>query len=102
MIIMIAQVRLGWVYLFMGIIVGSAVVPIILCMSWGRLTAVAMVWGSVGGTLLALITWLSVASTYDNGLSDFMKNTGWYTIRLFYLLLTYNSRLNQCISENRF
>ena len=60
----------------MGILVGSAVVPITLCMCWGRLTGVAMVAGSVGGTLLALITWLSVASTYKGGLSKFLDNTG--------------------------
>ena len=70
------QLSLGWVYLFMGILVGSAVVPITLCMCWGRLTGVAMVAGSVGGTLLALITWLSVASTYKGGLSKFLDNTG--------------------------
>lgn len=60
----------------MGILVGSAVIPLVLCMFWGRLTGIAMVIGSVSGTCVALITWLAVASTFDGGLSLFLDNTG--------------------------
>lgn len=60
----------------MGILVGSAVIPLALCMFWGRLTGIAMVIGSVSGTCVALITWLAVASTFDGGLSLFLDNTG--------------------------
>ncbi|KAK7450506.1 hypothetical protein BaRGS_00039937, partial [Batillaria attramentaria] len=71
-----AQLSLGWVYLFMGVLVGSAVVPITLCMFWGRLTGTAMIAGSVVGMVLALATWLGVAATYEGGLSNFLDNTG--------------------------
>ncbi|XP_061180272.1 uncharacterized protein LOC133188802 [Saccostrea echinata] len=69
---------LGWVYLFMGILIGSAVVPIALCMCWERLTGSGMVAGAVSGTVLALITWLSVAASNKGGLSPekFFENTG--------------------------
>ncbi|XP_048764480.2 uncharacterized protein LOC125672302 [Ostrea edulis] len=69
---------LGWVYLFMGILIGSAVIPITLCMCWERLTGSGMVAGAVTGTTLALITWLSVAATNKGGLNSekFFENTG--------------------------
>ncbi|KAL5014496.1 hypothetical protein ScPMuIL_008766 [Solemya velum] len=60
----------------MGILIGSAVLPIALAMTWDRLTGEGMIAGSVGGTALALISWLAVSSTYEGGLYDFFKNTG--------------------------
>ncbi|XP_077996739.1 uncharacterized protein LOC144450048 [Glandiceps talaboti] len=72
------QVSLGWVYLFMGILIGSSVVPIALSVFWTRLTGTAMVFGTVGGTLLGMTSWLAVASTFEGGLQGgvFLKNTG--------------------------
>eukprot|EP00105_Crassostrea_gigas_P021844 XP_011441136.1 PREDICTED: urea-proton symporter DUR3 [Crassostrea gigas] len=69
---------LGWVYLFMGILIGSAVIPITLCMCWERVTGNGMIAGAVSGTFLALITWLSVAATNEGGLNmdKFFENTG--------------------------
>ena len=83
----------------MGILVGSAVVPITLSMFWGRLTGVAMVAGSVGGTLLALITWLSVASTYEGGLGNFLDNTGEFEILSYQPALTRDSVLPACPNQ---
>lgn len=62
----------------MGILIGSAVIPITLCMCWERLTGSGMVAGAVTGTTLALITWLSVAATNKGGLNSekFFENTG--------------------------
>ena len=69
----------------MGILIGSAVIPIILCMSWEKLTGNGMVAGGISGTTTALIAWLSVASLYGDGLSDFLQNTGDYDfINLFF------------------
>ena len=70
------QVSLSWVYLFMGILIGSAVVPIALCMSWARLTGPAMVSGAIGGTVTGLTVWLSVAASRPGGLTLFFENTG--------------------------
>jgi Na+/proline symporter len=78
---LLLQLSLGYVYLLMGILIGSAVIPITLCMFWGRLTGVAMITGSVGGAVLAVLTWLILASTYDGGLQNFLQNTGQYTQR---------------------
>ncbi|XP_060071327.1 uncharacterized protein LOC132551230 [Ylistrum balloti] len=69
-------VSLAWVYMFMGILIGSAVIPIALSVSWDRLTGEAMIAGSISGTILAVIVWLSVASTYEGGLGRFLENTG--------------------------
>ncbi|XP_064611598.1 uncharacterized protein LOC135475601 [Liolophura sinensis] len=76
MVLNAIQLSLGWVYLFMGILIGSAVLPISLAMFWPRMTGVGMVTGSIGGTILAIIVWLVVASTFEGGLSDFLENTG--------------------------
>ncbi len=68
---------LGWVYSFMGILIGSAVVPITLCMSWGRVNSLGMMSGAILGCLFGLVSWLAVAATnYDGGLSKFFENTG--------------------------
>ncbi|KAK0061332.1 urea-proton symporter DUR3, partial [Biomphalaria pfeifferi] len=67
---------LGWVYLFMGILVGSAVIPITLAMFWERLTSGAMMAGSIGGAAMAISVWLGVASTYEGGLGSWWTNTG--------------------------
>ncbi|XP_077869945.1 uncharacterized protein LOC100367180 [Saccoglossus kowalevskii] len=73
-----AQVSLGWVYLFMGVVIGSSVVPIALTVFWTRLNGKAAVIGTVGGTLCGLTAWLVTASTFDGGLRSgvFLANTG--------------------------
>lgn len=63
-------------YLFMGILIGSAVLPISLAMFWPRMTGVGMVTGSITGAILGIIVWLTVASTFEGGLSKFLENTG--------------------------
>ena len=70
------QISLGWVYLFMGVLIGSAVIPIMLAMTWPRLTGTGMISGGISGTILGLAVWLGVASTYPGGLSNFFENTG--------------------------
>ncbi|KAL4238295.1 hypothetical protein ACF0H5_003007 [Mactra antiquata] len=69
------KINLSAVYLFMGVTINSAVIPIGLSMFWEKLTGLAMTAGSIGGTVLALITWLIVAATYPGGLTDFKENT---------------------------
>ena len=60
----------------MGILIGSAVIPIVLCMSWGRVNSIGMMSGAICGAVLGIIVWLAVASTYDGGLTMFFDNTG--------------------------
>ncbi|XP_060592204.1 uncharacterized protein LOC132746937 [Ruditapes philippinarum] len=77
------QINLSTVYLFMGVTINSAVVPIVLSMFWERLTGLAMIAGSIGGTVLALMTWIIVTASYPGGLEDFKDNATKETPMLF-------------------
>ena len=70
------QVSLGWVYLFMGVLIGSAVIPIVLSMTWSRVSSHGMTAGAVTGCIIALVSWLVTASTRAGGLADFLTSTG--------------------------
>jgi Na+/proline symporter len=61
---------LGFVYLAMGILIGSAVIPIALTITWSRTTRGGAVSGALIGVVLALITWTSVASAESGGVVD--------------------------------
>jgi Na+/proline symporter len=52
---------LGWVYLFMGIVIGSAVAPLWNLMTWERASGQGAVVAAWSGFFLALITWLVAA-----------------------------------------
>ena len=71
-----AGLDLGWTYYFTGILISSSVVPISMSILWARATSTGMIAGVVGGCISGLIAWLSYASTYDGGLSNFVENTG--------------------------
>lgn len=53
---------LGFVYLAMGVLIGSAVIPIALTITWKRTNKYAATAGAIIGLLVALITWTGVAS----------------------------------------
>lgn len=54
----VAGVSLGWVYLAMGVLIGSAVVPIAACLMWSK----ANWWGAVSGAFIGqasgIVMWL--------------------------------------------
>mmetsp|Transcript_13022 Transcript_13022/g.45173 ORF Transcript_13022/g.45173 Transcript_13022/m.45173 type:complete len:771 (+) Transcript_13022:55-2367(+) len=50
---------LGFVYLMMGIFIGSAVGPIALVLTWKDANAVGAITGAISGQVLAIIVWLS-------------------------------------------
>lgn len=52
---------LGWVYLAMGVLIGSAVIPIALCLVWSKCSAVGAVSGALLGQILGVITWIVAA-----------------------------------------
>lgn len=54
--------NLGWVYMFMGTAIGSAVIPLWNMLMWKKANAVGAIVGAWGGMVLAVITWLVVAS----------------------------------------
>ncbi len=54
---------LGFVYLAMGVLIGSAVIPIALTITWKRTNKYAATLGAVVGLGAALTTWVSVAAS---------------------------------------
>lgn len=60
---------LGWVYLFMGIVIGSAVFPIYSCLTWAKCSAVAAISGAVTGQIGALVAWLVVCKAYEGDIN---------------------------------
>jgi Na+/proline symporter len=51
-------IALGWLYLFMGVLIGAAVFPIAFSISWLGCSKIAAIAGACVGTLLGLIAWL--------------------------------------------
>ncbi len=54
---------LGFVYLAMGILIGSAVIPIALTILWKKTHRIAATLGAVIGLIIAVCTWVSVAAS---------------------------------------
>ena len=54
---------LGFVYLAMGILIGSAVVPIALTILWKKTNKVAATAGAVIGLIISTSTWVAVAAS---------------------------------------
>jgi len=61
--------NLGWVYLFMGIVIGSAVVPLWFLMTWDKASGTGAVIAAWGGLILSLSTWLIAASVQSGSIS---------------------------------
>ena len=55
---------LGWVYLFMGIAIGSAVAPIYMALVWDKANAIGAITGAISGTLFGLMAWLVTCQAY--------------------------------------
>lgn len=53
--------NLGWVYLFMGIVIGSAVAPLWFLLNWKGASGKGAVVAAWGGFALALGTWIAAA-----------------------------------------
>ncbi|GLC42950.1 hypothetical protein PLESTB_000288600 [Pleodorina starrii] len=69
------DVSLSWVYLFMGIIIGSAVFPIAASLTWAKCSATAACVSAVVTTPLAIMTWLITAAKLNNGVLN-LDTTG--------------------------
>ena len=62
-------IGLGWVYLFMGIMIGSAVYPIWCCLTWKKATGTAAVTAAFCGQAMGLISWFVAAKTLHGSIS---------------------------------
>jgi SSS family transporter len=61
--------NLGWVYLFMGIVIGSAVIPLWNLMTWDKASGTGAVIAAWSGLVLALISWLVGAQVQSGSVS---------------------------------
>ncbi|PKA52165.1 Urea-proton symporter DUR3 [Apostasia shenzhenica] len=55
-----AGVSLGWMYLAMGVLIGSAVIPVAFMLLWRKANSFGAVLGAVIGCILGIITWIAV------------------------------------------
>lgn len=53
--------NLGWVYLFMGVMIGSAVAPLWFMMTWTKASGTGAVLAAWGGLILGLVSWIIAA-----------------------------------------
>lgn len=60
-ILLLIGLNLGWVYLAMGVIIGSAVFPISLSLTWSKCSSTAAVAGAIGGQWLGILAWILIA-----------------------------------------
>mmetsp|Transcript_24090 Transcript_24090/g.32035 ORF Transcript_24090/g.32035 Transcript_24090/m.32035 type:complete len:698 (+) Transcript_24090:109-2202(+) len=61
--------NLGWVYLFMGVVIGSAVIPLWNMMTWSKASGKGAVIAAWSGLILAVIGWLSGAQAQSGKIS---------------------------------
>lgn len=61
--------NLGWVYLFMGIVIGSAVIPLWNMMTWKKASGTGAILAAWGGFILAVSGWLIAAKIQSDEIS---------------------------------
>ncbi|XXG66704.1 hypothetical protein AAC387_Pa06g0227 [Persea americana] len=55
-----AGVSLGWMYLAMGVLIGSAVIPISFMLLWRKANSTGAILGTILGCVCGIVTWLAV------------------------------------------
>lgn len=65
----ILGLNLGWVYLFMGVVIGSAVIPLWNLMTWKKASGKGAVIAAWSGLVLAVIGWLIGAQVQSGEIS---------------------------------
>jgi len=61
--------NLGWVYLFMGIVIGSAVFPLWCLMTWKKASGTGAILAAWGGLVLGLVAWFAAAIAQGGSIS---------------------------------
>lgn len=67
-------ISLGWLYLFMGVVIGSAVFPVAFSISWSKCSGMGAIAGAITGFILGISSWLIYASRFPGGIN--IANTG--------------------------
>ena len=60
---------LGYVYEIMGVLIGSAVGPIAMCLMWRKTNKWGAIAGAFGGQWLGLVAWVLFAKVRHTGLT---------------------------------
>lgn len=60
-------ISMGWLYEFMGVVLGSAVVPIALCICWKKANKWGCIIGAIAGFCAGVIAWLVTTSGLNGG-----------------------------------
>eukprot|EP00808_Paulinella_micropora_P019869 g67186.t1 len=60
-------ISLGYMYMLMGVLIGSAVAPCFMAIVWEKASGVAMMGGLVGGFICAVGSWLGSAGKFNDG-----------------------------------
>jgi len=71
-------VSLGWLYTFMGVILGSGVIPIALCITWKKANKWGCISGAVIGFAAGLIAWLITTAKLNNNVINVVTSGGDY------------------------
>jgi Na+/proline symporter len=61
--------NLGWVYLFMGVIIGSAVIPLWNMMTWKKASGTGAIIAAWSGLFLALTGWICAAQVQSGSIT---------------------------------
>ncbi|PPQ88172.1 hypothetical protein CVT25_005137 [Psilocybe cyanescens] len=69
-------VSMGWLYTFMGVILGSGVAPIALCITWSKANKWGCIGGSVAGFVAGIVAWLVTTSTLNDGVINVVTSGG--------------------------
>jgi Na+/proline symporter len=71
-------VSMGWLYTFMGVILGSAVCPIALAITWSKANKWGCIAGSVIGFGAGITAWLVTTSKLNDGVINVVTSGGDY------------------------
>jgi len=71
-------ISMGWLYTFMGVILGSAVVPIALAITWKKANKWGCIAGAISGFCMGLIAWLVTTATLNDGVINVTTSGGDY------------------------
>ncbi|KAL5532400.1 hypothetical protein ACEPAF_5970 [Sanghuangporus sanghuang] len=71
-------VSMGWLYTFMGVILGSAVFPGALCVTWSKANKIGCTVGAVAGFCAGIIAWLVTTATLNDGVITVATSGGDY------------------------
>jgi Na+/proline symporter len=69
-------VSMGWLYTFMGVILGSGVAPIALCITWSKANKWGCIVGAIAGFAAGIVAWLVTTSTLNNGVINVTTSGG--------------------------